>query len=852
MGKKWKKAVALLMSASMLFSVVACGTSKEKQISNEETSQATEIKHGQVWSAPSYVKVELNDVEYAKKMAAELTYTAVRNEYESCQLLITTSNEVTNFKLKTTDLKKGTDVLSKENISVYVEKYISYNDYNGSGDMPDALIPQEAAIIHGENTIEKSHNGGLWVTVYVPEDVNAGVYEGTFQLLVEGKKGEETLDIPVSVRVYDYTLSDEVTAETLFSWRYDRVAAGELDGSIDMMTTYYEFFQDYRISLQSLPLETLSGEEYVETVQKYYDELTSYCILGTVGDISTGMLSKPDKVKEQVLAVAAASTPEKNLLDKAMMYVVDEPDFSNDAIRESVMNTFAKVKSLLQECVDIIKNDTSGTYNKFKEINDWEKSILNIRNVIPTGDTTAQWLIDNEETETGKAVLDSLNCLCMAWQSFKPNLIDSMTALYEKYDIELWWYGCMYPFAPGATYHISDKNLLSSRTISWMQKKYNVVGNLYWDAAAYTDESSERYNQYLNVFEYPYRKSNNETLSFPAGDGFLTYPGAAYEIYGPMPSMRLMSIRDGMEEYELLKTLEEEYVNMAALHTGLSVTETMNKFYENLSYNGYCMNVDGEQGLDFGSLREELIASVTRVSKGQAFVIGNVDVSETKATFDYYVQDGASVVINDEEQPTGNTEYKYQVDLDSSTDIKVVITNQNGESTAFKQFVATPRFKLTTLTTTDVLKGIETSDGSKAEIVETQIYSTDGTSLHVNVNGVLTGNELVDETFSPYVSVATSLFEKLQPADLSTIQMDLYNPGEYFSLKVRIYSGTSYAECGAYDIVQGKNMLNIDMDTVNFKQIETADRIVFEFANAEDGKAMSYDFYLDNIVGTKK
>lgn len=847
-----KRILSLVLGVSMMISLTACGTSKEQLTTLEDTSKAADMTYGQVWSAPSYVKVDLNDKEYAAKGEAVLSYEAVRNEYESCQLLITASKAIESFELQTEDLKNGENILSKDNISVYVEKYISYNDYSGSGDMPDALIPQETAAKYKENVIAKEQNGGLWVTVYVPKDTVEGTYEGNFNLVVTGEKGEETIDIPVSLKVHDYTLSDEVTAETLFSWRYDRVAAGELDGSIEMMTTYYDFFQEYRISLQSLPIETLSGEEYVAAVQKYYDQLTSYCILGTVGEISTEMLSKPEKVKEQVLAVAAASTPDKNLLEKAMMYVVDEPDFSNDAVRESVMDTLAKVKKLLQECVDTINADQGGTYAEFKKIPNWENSILNIRNVIPTGDTTAEWLIENENTETGQEVLNSLNCLCMAWGSFKTNLIEPMESLYQKYDIELWWYGCMYPYAPGATYHIGDDNLLSARTISWMQKKYNVVGNLYWDAAAYTDEYSERYNQYLNVFEYPYRKTNNDTMSFPAGDGFLTYPGASYGIYGPMPSMRLMSIRDGMEEYELLKVIEDEYTNIAASNKTLSVQDAMSTFYQNLSYSGYCMNADGENGLDFATLREQLLAAVTRLANGQGFVMGDIEVSGTMAEFRYYVQDGVVVAINDELQDVSGTTHQYQLDLDSSTDVKVTVTNQAGESNTFTQFVAAPRYELTSLSDASVLAGIKTSEGSSVEIVKTATYSTDGTSLHAKVNGVLTGNELKDETFAPYISVDTSLFGELQPSDLSTISFDLYNPGEYFSVKVRLYSGSSYAECGTYDVTSGKTTVVIDTENTNFKQMDSADRVAFEFVNAEEGKALSYEFYMDNVVGTKK
>lgn len=180
------------------------------------------------------------------------------------------------------------------------------------------------------------------MTIYVPKGTAAGVYQGTFALIVDGDNGKELVKIPVSMEVVDYTLTDDVTAQTLFSWRYDRVAAGELDGSLAMMETYYEFFKDYRISLQSLPLATLSGEEFVRNVQEHYDELTSYTIMSDLGDIFGGNRITNEvvqnKVKEQILAVAAASTSDKNLFDKAMIYFIDEPDLTDEVVRADVIS----------------------------------------------------------------------------------------------------------------------------------------------------------------------------------------------------------------------------------------------------------------------------------------------------------------------------------------------------------------------------------------------------------------------------------------------------------------------------------------------------------------------------------
>ena len=336
MKRKIGRFVAIGLCFGMFLSAVSC----KKAEQSEEENYLTETSYGQVWSAPSTVKIRQTDVDYAEKGEAVLSYQAVRNEYENAQLLITAKKDITRYELQTSDLKNGDEVLSGENFTVYVQKYVSFIDsYYGSNIMPDALIPMDAADEYAENTIFADANGALWVTVYVPKETKAGTYEGEFQLIIDGEDGEEKLNIPVSVQVYDYTLPDKTDAKTVFTWTYDCLAVGEMDGSTKMMEAYYEFFLDYGISLQNLPLETLSGDEYVNALVKYWDQITTNTLMRDAGTLAGGMKNCKEQITEQVLAMAAASTTDRNLFEKSLIYSTDEPDIRNDAKREPVSYT---------------------------------------------------------------------------------------------------------------------------------------------------------------------------------------------------------------------------------------------------------------------------------------------------------------------------------------------------------------------------------------------------------------------------------------------------------------------------------------------------------------------------------
>lgn len=681
---------------------------------NETTS------FGTLYSAPSTVKVTNNATNWTGRtqlLGADktgLSYQAVKNEYESAQMILTASKNVNSFELYASDLKlknsdgtlDDTELLLAENIEVYYQKHINYNDDKTehelwqyeSGSMPDALIPMSAANAYGENQINYANgirNGGLWITVYVPKDAKAGTYSGEFVLNVNGT---ELVKIPVAVEVMDYTLSDETTARSLFSWRYERVAAGELDGSLDMMEDYYEFFQDYRISLQSLPLATLSGEEMVKQVEKYYDQLTAYAILSQPGDISVDLTYNLDIAKEQILALAAASTPERNLLEKAVFYIEDETDFSDTDRYNNAIAKFRALDQFLEDCVtEIQKNPTFyAAFNDANKLTELTDTIRNIPNVVPV--TDVGWILDNSDSDYVKY----LNCICVTYMGWNKAQITNLQDLCEEKGITIWWYGSSGTGMPYPNYHIADPNLLSARSVSWLQNKHDIQGNLYWDAAAYTDEANvssqgDFYNEYINIFENPYRSSDK---NFPAGDGFLTYPGEAYGVDGPLPSLRLMSIRDGMEEYEMLKDVEDklktgfgatiaettmESMFYRMLNSGETIKHDLdgNSWTNELSIDALAMTSDGNEALDFANVRKNLLQMAANLDTGLGYgmdcSVNTLNISK----YTVYVDDGATLTIDGESVKSGTEKTKYSVGNQS---VKIEVT-KDGKTATYTQYI---------------------------------------------------------------------------------------------------------------------------------------------------------------------
>ena len=117
---------------------------------------------------------------------------------------------------------------------------------------------------------------------------------------------------------------------------------------------------------------------------------------------------------------------------------------------------------------------------------------------------------------------------------------------------ELWWYVCNTPGKPYMNIFV-DENGLDHRVLFWQQYRYGVSGFLYWCT-----------NYWIKTND-PWTDVDTKTLSYPVyGEGILVYPGEKVGIDGPVASLRLKCIRDGMEDYQLLslaeQTLGREYV----------------------------------------------------------------------------------------------------------------------------------------------------------------------------------------------------------------------------------------------------------------------------------------------------
>ncbi len=550
-----KRIITLALSFVLSFSLLACG----KRGGDSESQPISSLKP-QVWTAYGTEKI-IADADYSQRTKKiNLEINAFRNEYESAQIVITANGSVENYSITLNDLKSGENTLEKESFEVYNQKYVfveqikDNNVFTGAGYYPDALLPYETAVKYGENKIEGGRNQSIWITLKANKEQPSGNYTGKFNLDIDGEKYE----IPVSVTVFDYTLSDEVHSKSSFLINAEELAVGELDSTNEMIEKYHDFLLDFRISPNHL-----AGNEYYAYLQgdnlevfldnavkaskdprcsnynvPYIDSSASVVVDGQTSSIQTVDFAV---FRNTLIEMAKRSVQEKvNLFKKAQTYIVflDEYDYNNRIVEANY--NFEKIDELCKEVAQELSTTLSCDDENFKaelikDVARMRHKCVGALNENMTSKATMVATIDKYHTS-----------------AIRQEYIDWATNCYGE-DYELWTYTAMDPDPPYPTYHIEDA-LISSRLLGWMMYNYDIIGNLYWNTTLYT--YSDGYTTNGQIQDY-----YNTALRFwrANGDGYLMYPGRPYGIYGPVASNRLHSIRDANEDYDLLYALENAY-----------------------------------------------------------------------------------------------------------------------------------------------------------------------------------------------------------------------------------------------------------------------------------------------------
>jgi len=434
-----------------------------------------------------------------------------KGEYESFQVIILPPSGTTlsNVSVEISDLTKGSDTIDAENIKWYMVGYVWIDDYYVSGKedyfddgvddgwWPDLIIPAESFDVDDSDRAQP-----IWVTVYAPPETKPGTYTGTLTVTVDGNEPNE---VDIIAEVYNFTLAKgpghcRTTLSLPRSYNYPNVGYGP----------YADFMLEHRLNVD---WHSSTGTPTVENLEHYYDMgQNSYCIRKVAkGQDLTNV--------DTFLSALEESEIGDILRDMAFFYGYDE---AGPLDWGDLADCFADLED---DYPDIERLTTASI--PYYPLNDWHS-----------------W----GRTPVGEMESHSIDWICPWTPEY--DYADGEDLRDEGY--QMWSYVCRVPETTKPKYanFYTHYPVIESRVIWWQMYHQKMDGFLYWDVRNWASgyPTIDPNDGPLTEWEY-----ESEEEGGPYGNGVLLYPGVA----GPIASMRLENIRDGIEDYEYLWMLGE-------------------------------------------------------------------------------------------------------------------------------------------------------------------------------------------------------------------------------------------------------------------------------------------------------
>ena len=471
------------------------------------------------WFAHSFHKTRLD--ENKKGIDKYQIYTA-KNQYNSCQLIMKPDSDYSNVEISCDKL------VHNDGNSLEVELFkVCYVDCLSKGIWPDPIPPLDKEIDLKADCVQP-----VLLRVYVSKSASSGTYAGNVNIKVNEKVIRK---LELSVHIWNFSLPDRPACQTAFGIAKSGLSAvygiGENSKECaDLYKKYYDELLKYRISAYDLPVDILSDEADVYLND---ERMTSFVIPYSEED---------EKLKRYLDKVRS----NRSWFQKGMFYPLDEPKTEED-------------------------------YEKLDAIHKRLESLEpNYRIVLP--------FYVNQRSGKAKDACGLMLCKVNIWCP-ESCLFDNINywdkdrepdgTLGEKLDIRrnkgetIWWYVCCGPSEPYCNLFISMQGL-NHRLLFWQQWMNNIEGLLYWCTNWWSekDGTTDPWTDMATV------KSINNSLY---GDGSLFYPGKKVGLDGPVSSLRLEAVRDGIYDYEYLtiaeKTLGREYTLKICAEIITSLTE---------------------------------------------------------------------------------------------------------------------------------------------------------------------------------------------------------------------------------------------------------------------------------------
>jgi hypothetical protein len=494
------------------------------------------------WWVDSLVKVFPGDRPVTSKSRIS-EYAAARNGHANIQLAVRAAADVPGITARIAPAPGETGEIFK-NAVVRQVGYVVVGSHSTDtperelvgetpGWYPDVLLPLPGAL-------QARKTAAFWITVPVPAGTSPGMYQGTIQLQSGGK---DLLSRAFRLRVYAATVPEKRSLKVT-NWfavddRHTRQFFKAPQYSPewwDLLGNLARVMADYRQNVIITPIHELvrpfvaEGElrydfanfdRWVETFEKAgaLDWIEGRHLMGRAG-----AYNEPLRVSVFALQNGEAKViglpPDDPQAEPAMARFLQ-------ALDRHLQEKQWKAK-YLQHILDEPHGNEPPYYGR---VGEWVRRYLPGVRTIDAIDATH--------------VPPEVEQYCDIWVPLLGRFDDRVDDLGKRIQSgkEVWLYTCLFPRGSYMN-RLIDFPLVKTRLLHWADFRYNLTGFLHWGWDKWTPDPIKATQPVINM---------NATL-LPAGDAFIVYPDRAGKTV--QSSIRLEAMREGIEDYELLRELE--------------------------------------------------------------------------------------------------------------------------------------------------------------------------------------------------------------------------------------------------------------------------------------------------------
>jgi MYXO-CTERM domain-containing protein len=429
---------------------------------------------------------------------------------------------------------------------VYREGFLDVTTPSNSagltGQWPDPLIPKVDAF-YGETRnafpaqVAAGQTQGFWVEVLIPSDQAPGTYNGTAAVTVSGGA---PVPIGVSIQVRNFALPSTSSLGSAYGFDWDGPCVGHFGGygppncddqQLEALNALY--FQDalnHRISISALVYAPpiTNGQGDFMTFDTLYGPFLDGTALSGNNQLQGAKLTAIAYTGDEVSASYAAWAGHfktKGWFDRVFDYTCDEPP---SGCAWTDIPTRAAVVHGGDPNFRTLTTTTVQAATKNGVLSSLDILVPIINEMYGSQDDP----YPGDQRAAYDTFLQGPNTLLWMYQSCEPS---SSCSNGDVAGGEVGW----------PTMFI-DESAISNRMMQWMDFKYQVSAELYYDTTGAMSNSAQ------NAWQTQYEFGNN-------GDGSIWYPGKPSVIGGthdiPVESIRMKMLREGMQDYEYLNLL---------------------------------------------------------------------------------------------------------------------------------------------------------------------------------------------------------------------------------------------------------------------------------------------------------